>query len=239
MVRILHWPRINRLEATVEDRVSGVTCLEECEIEALVRHRLTPDAEQHCQAHLMWCRTCQLRVEEEFEFSEATRNAATVLQQREAQPVPQVEAPGARTRGTVAGFLNWFSAPLPMRWAAIAVSVGLLIGLVGRWPLQRSAGSAEIVLRSERGSAVPVAVENAASAKIRLRINASDLSPATAFQVAVVDELGHPIEAKAAKAISGSVSLELRTKLSPGQYWVRLSAPEGRLLREYALRVRP
>lgn len=239
MVRILQWPFIYFSEATVGDRVSGVNCLQEHEIENLVRGKLNSDAEQRCQAHLLWCQSCQNRVEEEAEFARATRNAAAQLQQREAEAAKRSKSVPDVLRRVAGSLGDLFNTRFPMRWAAVAVSAGVLVAMVGLLRLPRDIEGADVLLRSERGSAVPVAVESAASAKVRLRIDASDVSPSPAFQVVVVDAGGRAVETRTASAIAGSVNVTLHGKLTPGRYWVRLSAPDGRLLREYALRVRP
>lgn len=85
MVRCTLWPFIYFSEATVEDRVSAASCLQEHEIEDLVRGKMSPDVEKQCQAHLLWCQSCQTRLEEEAAFAEATRRAAALLAQDEAE----------------------------------------------------------------------------------------------------------------------------------------------------------
>jgi hypothetical protein len=81
-------------------------------------------------------------------------------------------------------------------------------------------------------------VEGAASANLRLRIDVSDVAPSQAYSVTVVHALGQTIETSKVSAAGGIADVTLHRKLQPGGYWIRLSAPDGRLLREYALRVR-
>lgn len=230
---------MNFLEATVDDRVPGDRCLEEREIEDLVRGKLNSEAGRRCEAHLLWCPSCQDRVEEEAEFAQATHDAASLLQQQAAEDAKKGKSPASGPRRLTETLRKLFSVPLSLRWAAVAVSTGVFIAIVGLLPLHHSAGGEEISLRSERGSSVPAVVENAASANVRLRIDVSDVAPARVFQVSVVDEMGRTVETRSARATAGSVSVALQKKLPPGRCWVRLSAADGRLLREYALRVRP
>jgi ribulose 1,5-bisphosphate synthetase/thiazole synthase len=134
---------------------------------------------------------------------------------------------------------EWFGPPFHKRWAVAALSAGVLLAVAGLFPLRRGTVVEDVVLRSERGSVIPVAVESAASANARLRIDVSDVAPYPAYQVAVVDAEGRTVVARTGSAEAGNVTATLHTKLTPGRYWVRLSAPDGRLLREYALSVQP
>lgn len=79
MVRCPQGVLIYLSEATVEERVSAVNCLQEREIEDFVRGKLSPDEEKLCQAHFLWCQSCQIRMEEESAFANATSKAAAEL----------------------------------------------------------------------------------------------------------------------------------------------------------------
>jgi hypothetical protein len=239
MVRYLEWPFIYFSEAIVEDRLSGGNCLHEREIEDFVRGKLSSDAELRCRTHLLWCQSCQSKVEEEAEFAKATRNAAVLLREQEAQTARQNEAqPGVLQRAMIS-LREWFSPRFPMHWAVVAVSAVVLVTMAGLLPLRRGLETQEVVLHSERGSALPVAIKRAGSANVRLRIDVSDVVPYPAFKVAVVDAEGRTVETSTARAKAGNLSVALHARLAPGRYWIRLSAPDGRLLREYALSARP
>ena len=222
----------------MEDQFSGVSCLQEREIEDLVRGSLDLDAERRCQAHLMWCQACQNKVEEEAEFAQATRSAAIILQHDEAEAEKRERHPAGKISRIVDTLRVFFSTRFSMRWVVVAASAGVLVAMAGLLPLRRGIEGQDVVLRSERGSAVPVEVDGAVSASVRLRIDVSDVAPAPAFKVTIVDAAGRTVETRTASATAGNLTLALHGKLAPGRYWVRLSAPEGRLLREYALRVR-
>jgi hypothetical protein len=239
MVRFLEWPFIYFSEATVEDRISGGSCLEEREIENLVRGKLSAEAKRRCQAHLLWCPSCQNKVEEEAEFAQATRSAAADLKQEEAEAAQRGKSRAGTLQRTMDLLREWFGPPFHKRWAVAAVSAGVVLAVVGLFPLRRGTVVEDVVLRSERGSVVPAAVESAASANARLRIDVSDVAPYPAYRVAVVDAEGRTVEARTGSATAGNVIVALHAKLTPGRYWIRLSAPDGRLLREYALSVQP
>ena len=239
MVRFLEWPFIYFSEAIVEDRVSGGSCLEEREIENFVLGKLSAEAQRRCQAHLLWCASCQNKVEEEAEFARAIRSAAAELAEKEAEAAQQGKSRAGTLQRTLGLLRERFRPRFQRRWAAVAVSAVVLVAVPGLLPLRRGTQGEEVVLRSERGSVVSATVESGASANARLRIDVSDVAAYPAYQVAVVDAEGRIVEAKTGSATAGNVILALHAKLTPGRYWIRLCAPDGRLLREYALRVRP
>jgi|GEM_PF-1121060 len=241
MVRALEWSFFYFIsEAKVADRVAGTICLTESEVEDFVLGKLSGEAEQRCLAHLLWCQSCQRRVDEEADFAHAARNAAAVLEQK--QRTAAERAPdGSWVHHAADAIRGWFRlalrAPTGVRWATAALSLGAVFGIALLLPFHRGAEGALVALRSERGSALPVAVNGPAAAGLRLRIDVSDVAPFPAYSVAVVDATGQMVEQFTASAAGGSVNVTLHRPLAPGRYWIRLSGPAG-LLREYALLVR-
>jgi hypothetical protein len=221
-------------EARVAEWKRGSECLKEREIDDLIFVRLASDDELRCLAHLLCCGPCQERVEAEREFARATRNAAILLQQEElatASVAPKTASWAQRLAG-------WFGAPFSTPWAAVAASVCVLVALGIYLPLHRAAdGGTEVLLQSERGIPTPATVESAASGHLRLRIDISDVSPLSSYHLALVDSLGRVLESKTVAPTGASVSLPVERSLARARYWIRLSAPDGQLLREYALQV--
>lgn len=238
MVRFFEWPLIYFAEATMEDRVPGMSCLKESEIEDLVRGKLSGETERRCLTHLLWCRSCQKLVDEETEFARATRSAAVLLEQQERTRVERRPRAGW-LRHVLDRFWNSFRASLRARWAVALLSVCALIFGVSLLPLRRAPQGTEVVLRSERGSATPTMAESAGRGHLRLRIDVSDVIPYPSYNVTVVDAVGQIVETNSVNPVAGNANVMLRRQLPPGGYWVRLAAPDGRLLREYALRVQP
>ena len=240
MLRFLEWPYIYFSEATVEDRVPGTSCLIETEIEDLARGKLSHEFEQRCLAHLLWCESCQVKVNEEVEFTQAFRAAAALIEEQQRSAAPQVrQSPWIRTNYD--RFHDWMrdlsTARFPTRWTAVALSACALTALAILVPLRRPSDDV-VVLRSERGSAVAAIAESDAGANLRLSIDVSDVAPYPAYKVTVVDSIGRTIESSDVSPSVGNASVTLHRRLAPGGYWIRLSAPDGHLLREYALRVR-
>lgn len=240
MVRFLEWPYIFFSEATVEDRVPGTSCLNESEIEDLARGKLTQENEQRCLAHLLWCEPCQVNVNEEVEFAQAIRTAARVVEEQLTADAPQARQT-SWIRVSYGRFRDWTrdlsGARFPTRWTAVGLSACALIVMAVLVPLRRVSDDV-VVLRSERGSAVAAIAESDTGANLRLRIDVSDVVPYPAYKVAVIDSVGQTIETSDVSPTVGNASVTLRHRLAPGRYWIRLSAPDGHLLREYALRVR-
>ena len=209
-------------------------CLKEREIDDLNFGRLSSDVEQRCLTHLLWCGECQDRVEEEQEFARATRNAAILLEQKKLAARGTAGHADSRTQ-RLAG---WCGALLSTRWAAVAASACVLVALGIYVPLHRAAdGGAEVLLRSERGIANPATVESAASGHLRLRIDISDVASFSSYSIALGDSAGRALETRTVAAAGGSVSFPVERSLARARYWIRLSAPDGQLLREYALQV--
>jgi hypothetical protein len=80
-------------------------------------------------------------------------------------------------------------------------------------------------------------VESAAGGHLRLRIDISDVTSFSRYGIALVDPAGHVLETRTVAASAGSVSFPVEQSLESARYWVRLSTPDGQLLREYALQV--
>ncbi len=178
--------------------------------------------------HLLWCESCQSRVDEEAEFALATRSAVLVLERQEARPLSRMRAGQPGFRRMIGSVQALFSTRMSVRWAGCGLSVGMLLAMAGLLPLHRedrwcrrpcfrvSAAVLGPRCRGERGER-----------QSALRIEASDVSPASSFQVAVVNSEGRPIETRTADAVAGNVNVALHKKLTPGQYWVRLSTRKG------------
>jgi hypothetical protein len=220
-------------EARVEESERGLSCLKEREIDELIFGRLSSNDRQRCLTHLLWCGACQERVEEEREFARATRDAALLVERKESAARGAASALNWRQRLAV-----WLGAPFSTRWAAVAAGACVLVALGIYVPWHGAAdGGSEVLLRSERGSATPATVESAAGGRLRLRIDISDVTSFSRYDIALVDPVGRVLETKTVAASGGSVSFPIEQRLESSRYWIRLSTLDGELLREYALQV--
>lgn len=217
----------------MEESERGLDCLKEREIDELIFDRLSSNDKQRCLTHLLWCGACQERVEEEREFARATRDAALLVERKESAARGAASALSWRQR-----LAGWLGAPFSIRWAAVAAAACVLVALGIYVPRHGAAdGGSEVLLRSERGSAIPATVESAAAGRLRLRIDISDVASFSRYNIALVDPVGRVLETKKVAASGGSVSFPVEHSLESSRYWIRLSAPDGQLLREYALQV--
>ena len=233
MVRFLACSFVGGSEARVEESERGLSCLKEREIDELIFGRLSSNDRQRCLTHLLWCGACQERVEEEREFARATRDAALLVEREESGARGAASALSWRRR-----LAGWLGAPFSIRWAAVAAAACVLVALGIYVPRHGAAdGGSEVLLRSERGSAIPATVESAAAGRLRLRIDISDVASFSRYNIALVDPVGRVLETKKVAASGGSVSFPVEHSLESSRYWIRLSAPDGQLLREYALQV--
>jgi len=190
---------------------------------------------QRCLAHLLWCGECQERVEEERAFAQATRNAALLLESEQATERDEVPATGCGWGRRISVRLG---GPLATRWMTVTASACVLLALGVLVPLRLNTKSGdEVWLRSERGIAATATVESNAGGHLRIRIDTAEVAAFSSYTVAVVDSVGRELETKSVAASAASVGFEVERALAPGRYWVRLSAPNGPLLREYALQV--
>ena len=233
MVRFLACSLVGGSEARVEESERGLSCLKEREIDELIFGRLSSNDRQRCLTHLLWCGACQERVEEDREFARATRDAALLVERKESAARGAASALSWRQR-----LAGWLGTPFSTRWAAVAAAACVLVALGIYVPWHGAAdGGSEVLLRSERGSATPATVESAAGGHLRLRIDISDVAPISRYRIALVDRAGRILETKTVAASGGSVSFAGEQSLEISRYWIRLSAPDGQLLREYALQV--
>jgi hypothetical protein len=70
-----------------------------------------------------------------------------------------------------------------------------------------------------------------------LSIDAADLPVFASYRVTVVTAAGQSRWSGIAAADGGKLLAHIPERLPPGVYWVRLSAVQGELLREFGLRV--
>jgi hypothetical protein len=209
-------------------------CLDDREIDDLILGRIPGDDAQRCLAHLLWCGQCQARVEEEREFAIAIRAAANILEK---------ETLATRNGAAVAGWgqrlAEWLGAPFSTRWVVVAASACVMLALGIYAPLRYAGpGAAEVLLHSERGVATPATVEASVSGHLRLLIDVTDVVPSASYSAILVDADGRELEKQTVAPSGGIVSLPVGRSLAPARYWIRLSTPDGPLLREYALLVR-
>jgi hypothetical protein len=206
--------------------------LTEFEVDGFALRRLSTGALDGCLGHLLWCKGCQDKVNEELEFAQASREAALLLANdssfRSRRWPKWLDSAIKRW----SGWLNW---PSGYRWMPVAMAACLAIGFAILRPMASPRGEVEVALRSERGTP-PAAIHGAAGARVRLRIDVRDVVTAPRYRVALVNENGAQLESAVVAPKEGELVERLQHALPAGSYWVRLSLEDGQLLREYPLR---
>lgn len=112
-----------------------------------------------------------------------------------------------------------------LRRNAVAAAILLLTCLTALLSWRTPPGEAKpVVLEALRGTASTAPSGQA----LELKIDLKDLPPGDDYRVEVVDATGR-------RVWFGGTPARLTEGLAPGQYWVRLSTPNGEQLREYGL----
>lgn len=176
------------------------------------------------EEHLLLCPECQRRLEEMDAYVEAMRHAAGRLEAED----------DSRRR-----FWSRVSSKLTFRrlaWVMGAAAAALLaVALrVSLNPTQPSPPYA-LVLETSRGAEAQHAP---AGRGLDLSLDITGLQPLPAYRIEIVDRQGTRVAGLRAELAQGRVRTSVTRGLGAGIYFVRLYAPSGELLREYALEVK-
>jgi hypothetical protein len=213
---------------------SSAVCLTEAEVEDFVFQRLSGVTRETVEEHLLYCRECLDRVEQEESFVTAFRHAARELENKDLHraysggPWKRIGAAWKALWGSLGGRNRWF---LALGAAALATTTVIVI------PLRRGPEPAVALdLEVHRGAAQPIAAIAPAGRTLRLHLDAAGLPPGRC-RVEIVTDRGQR-RAGSVATISEEHVTWSSPSLAPGSYWVRLyGEPGGEPLREYALRV--
>jgi len=183
-------------------------------LERYAMGRLTGQELEELEQHLLICYECQDRLALEDAFAQGVRAAAPA-----AQNLPPEH--------------HWWTLPKPV-WA-----LGLAaLGLAAFWlpNLHRTAAPPAVVwLQATRGPQDPGLAAAPAGKPITLALDLRDLPRFDGYRLEVVDLSGRSLFQSKADAQNNQVRATVAHGLSAGAYFVRLYAPNGELLREYAL----
>lgn len=196
--------------------------LDESEIEKYsMRDVLEPELSRY-EEHLLICESCQDRVAASDEYVASMRDASSRIRQSDA-----ASRPGP------------WHMPRPILLLAIAASLLLVVflgfGGKGAGLFGGSAGSPAVVnMIAVRGN--DVESQAPAGTALALNLNVEGLSPAASYDVEIVEEGGKSMWRGSAHA-KGAIAAANAPSMTPGHYFLRAYSPEGKLLREYGLRV--
>lgn len=201
----------------------GPEHLPEERLEAYALDSLSPDDAARIEEHLLFCVTCQNRLEGVERYARAMQAAAKRIREEHA---------GAQF---LPGFFDhipsWLHKPLPVFAGAVAMAaVILMVGLHLRQP---PGSPVEVELYAVRGTSVGTAPAGHA---LHLRMDSRGVPELSSWRVAIVDEDGTGVWT--GTGISGpefSIKAEVNQSFRPGTYFVRLLKDGEDPVREYQL----
>jgi putative zinc finger protein len=131
--------------------------------------------------------------------------------------------------------------PPPVRAAMVigACALALLVP-IGLTKWRRTAPAPKpvtIALAAFRGGEQGALAEGPAGRRLTLSIDAADLAAAESYRAEVVNASGRRAWRGPATLSGASLSFVIDRGFKPGTYWVRLYTVQGRLLREFGLRL--
>lgn len=178
---------------------------------------------EELEEHLLVCYSCQDRLKDMDNWTEAMRTAACRLRAKaRREPLWRLFMP--RRPAWAFGFAT--AALIALIWIAGA-----------QWRfMPRSAGPPlTLYLRATRG----LAAENRAphGRPLILRLSIAEAPASKHYKVEIVDAAGRGLWSSSAAPRDGTITLTVGTKLPTGEYYVRLYAASGELLKEFALQV--
>jgi len=193
--------------------------LEEPELEEYSMGTLSEASLEAFEEHLLACDSCQDRLLEMEAYVNAMRSASPKL--REArQPF----------------WADLFRRPRPAWVAAFTMGV-IVFGVARVWiaaPPTRPE-MASVILHSSRGIDGLATARAPAGKLLSLIVDLTELPPFPSYRMEIVNATGKPVWHTLAHPENGKITQPTTNRLLVGQYYVRLYAPGGALLREFSL----
>jgi hypothetical protein len=181
--------------------------------------RLPEALSDNLEEHLLLCHRCQSALAEVDEY-------ILLMKYATAQLAP-----------------NWRGSRLESGWAGsrwLRVGMGATVAMavlaaLALWPPRGSPVTNSVPLVALRGGDL-AAIAHAPGGPLDLMIDVSDLPEVKRFRLEVVNAAGRRHWEANATPADGRLTVHVQKALERGTYWVRLSAAEGELLREFGLR---
>jgi len=173
---------------------------------------------EELEEHLLVCQECRQRLALEDDFLQGMRDAGKVLEREQGGP-------------------RYWRSIRRSPWGPILAAVVVLVFATIMWAPWRRAPvrPAVVFLEAMRGTQNAPA---AAGQPLILALDITGVPQLPEYGVKIVDEGGSLVFESKAAAQDNQARATLMRGLPAGRYFVRLHAPTGELLREYALTVR-
>jgi len=184
------------------------------QLELYALDRLSELEAARVEDHVILCDVCRDRLEEVGTFAFAMRDAL-------------LTQPAMADRERFGWLRSWFAGPR-LAMAGAFAAVLLAVGIYWMGGSSRMASVASLQLTAIRGSEVQAV---AAARELDLTVTDAPAEGAP-FRLEVVDSGG------AGVWTGTGLEAKVKTRLAPGDYFVRLYSAQGQLLHEYEFRVR-
>ena len=182
--------------------------------------------------HLMFCPVCQDQLESVESF---------LLVARQASRLVRKENPSAQIRTSIwsrfAQFLlgSRYESKNSRSWLALPISAVALacLALFLIVPSSQDLAYQPVRLEAVRGAEAGLV---SSKQPLEIAVSLAGLPASSAYRVEIVRSDGESIATSMVRAEGDSLTFRVKSKLRPGQYWVRLYAPgSDETLREFSL----
>jgi hypothetical protein len=196
-------------------------------LERYAMRSLSEDESETLEDHLMFCRQCQMQLEQIESFLFAARQASRKIREEPRQPAISRAASRFRISG-------WLKSPKQLTLSLAGLALVLCSVFMLRQPANQPFQQVKLdALRDAESNEIH------AGQPLELLLNLSGMPPSPSYRVEIVDLNGSTISSSSVQVQSNSLTLRTDSKLPPGQYWVRLYLPDStEPAREFALRAR-
>ena len=193
--------------------------LEETELEQYSMGTLSEERLAAFEEHLLACCSCQDRLLEMETYVNAMRTASPKLRAAR-QPF----------------WDGLFRLPRPV-WLAASVMAMVASAVTLVWLVAPSTHTqiASVALQSSRGIEGLAATKAPAGRLLSLTADLTELPAFPSYRMQIVNAVGTPVWEGVAHSDGRSLTQITNKSLVTGQYYVRLYAPSGSLLREFSL----
>jgi hypothetical protein len=196
--------------------------LGEAELEQYSMGELPEARIEAFEEHFLACDACQDRLLEMESFVNAMRTAS-----------PKLRAEHRPVWSSI--WHRLFQVQRPA-WAA-AFAVTAVAVMAGVWIAAPPSRVEMVAVELEAARGVAAVTANAPAGKLlSLKVDLTELPKAASYRMEVVTSTGTRVWNAVTEPRNGGIAQPMKRALGAGQYYVRLYAPEGTLLREFSLK---